>query len=942
MQGLGVEAHDVKKALGRTTHWNVQLVKRNAKNPKDWSNRGTGLNITKRWNGSIWGPKNWYVERLQKVWPRILFNRKIMIEKRWARLRLPDRWKEPTVFWALFWRGAHPPVYKKLSERSKEVLRVAQMETFRAKVRGFKTLKVGTASLFLALTMVAEGPIVNVLDNLLWDAAVFTRRDVHGWFTDPFARLRLNTYLRDRIRVKYTGWTDRAGAARAYKTFLFAERFKGLGGVVKEWETDTDKFRRSYGYYLETCGQNLCAKFLEGKIDAVSGRDFEINQGLLTLARRFKNNPVYLGYPGVGKSALVEGTAALIACGLVSKGMRSKVIYCVELVKAVAGTHYRGEFETKVFGLISEAVRNVNLVMFIDEVHSLVGAGEAEGAVDASTLFKPYMSRGKIAVIGASTFREFDASVGRDPALERRFRPLEVEEFSMVLTHDLIMSLAGVYENYYGVIYSFDVLECVVTSSVKYLTTRRLPDKALDLFDESGSTRSIRKPAAVKVRAVNKLERRDDKIKARFWDYGEDMEFLVRSLDEVDLPFILAQFRFVLEVPLKTRAIQTALRQNRLVFLDEVEPNTFLTKSWVTMVELLGVISHWTGVKRQGTSRQQGVEMLERVEDVLSTRVVGQYAAVSAIGRALRRARANVRPSSRPVASFMFCGPTGVGKTEVVKALSFFFYGSEEKMVRIDMGEYSEKEYVSKLIGPGPAYVGADVPGVLSGPMQSDSRRVVLFDEIEKCVYEVRCLLLQILEEAQIRDGHGRICDFKRAMIIATSNVGSLLILLYQQESGAKSHKKKEDLQTVVKGALRSEFAPEFLNRFDEIVIFNPISVQTLAVIRGVLFRQIQERVGVLEVLCQLTKPSHMVMCDLGYSVTMGVRPMKRMFSEVFDYVLAWSSVVEALSGRHEGHLFIDVGFVSREAHTVRLINPTQSGKMRDYGGYKIRRSLRY
>jgi hypothetical protein len=231
MQGLGVEAHDVKKALGRTTHWNVQLVKRNAKNPKDWSNRGTGLNITKRWNGSIWGPKNWYVERLQKVWPRILFNRKIMIEKRWARLRLPDRWKEPTVFWALFWRGAHPPVYKKLSERSKEVLRVAQMETFRAKVGGFKTLKVGTASLFLALTMVAEGPIVNVLDNLLWDAAVFTRRDVHGWFTDPFARLRLNTYLRDRIESNTPGGPIGPALRALIRRFFLLKGSKGLAGL---------------------------------------------------------------------------------------------------------------------------------------------------------------------------------------------------------------------------------------------------------------------------------------------------------------------------------------------------------------------------------------------------------------------------------------------------------------------------------------------------------------------------------------------------------------------------------------------------------------------------------------------------------------------------------------------------------------------------------------
>jgi ATP-dependent Clp protease ATP-binding subunit ClpC len=940
MQGLGVEARDVKKALARANPPYVTPEKYVTKLPKDCARRGKLFTITTPW-GNTWGPKNWYFDRLQKLWPKIMFIQENKPKKRVVKSRAsgslyrPARWQEEKKknFWNFFFSGTQKPVYERLSERSKEVLRVAQMETFRAKVGGFETFKVGTAALFLALTMVAEGAIAGVFNQLFWNAAALTRNNIQGWFSDPFARLRVNGYLKAKA-------TEKKGNSM---TFLFTERFKGLGGAVKEWGEEKAKFSRYYGYYLETNGENLCRKFLEGRIDSCSGRDSEISRGLMTLARRFKNNPCYLGSPGVGKSALVEGMAALIVCGLVKKAVRNKVIYCVELMKLVAGTYYRGEFETKLFGVIGEVSVGVgrNVVIFIDEVHSLVGAGEADGAVDASTLLKPYMSRGKISIIGASTFREFESSIGRDPALERRFRIIEVLEPTRSATYELILSLALVYETYHGVIYSFDAFEGVVGLSIKYLTTRRLPDKALDLFDECASTRSLKVPQSIMLPDSKKLAMRDARIRARFWDYGDEMEYLVRTLEEEDLPFILAQSRLMFGIPLKNRGLQTEIIQNRLMRLEagteEAIPMRFVNSS-----EVFDMISHWTGVVRRSTSREENATNLHGVENVLSTRVVGQYAAVSAIGRALRRARAEIRVSKRPIACFLFCGPTGVGKTEVVKALSFFFFGSEESMVRLDMGEYSERESTTKLIGPGPGYVGAGVPGTLSGPMQIDPRRVVLFDEVEKCAYEVRCLFLQVLEEASLRDGSGRLCDFRRALIVATSNVGSMQILL----SGKEALKKTSDpggaisIDTVVRVALRAEFAPEFLNRFDEIVIFNPVSPADLVIIQGVLFKQIQERLCVLGAHNQLTTVTHFLMGLLGFSSTMGVRPMKRMFSEVFDFVLAWSCVVEAFSGRRNAHLIIDVGFISKEDHQLGFLNPTGAKWLNDYGGYKVRRSL--
>lgn len=941
LQGIGVDFRSVRKALYRKPR-RRQLAPKNYRGvlPNDWLGRGTINHKTRRWCGS-WGPKNWYFEQLKKIEEKTVVSaRKTRTENwgGWAKSGLlatapPQRWLKQS-FWSRLFLGVQPPVYDRLSERSKEVLRVAQKETFRYQ-RGVEVLKVGTLGLVLALSMVEEGATVVVFERLLWESLAFTRKDFHLWFSDPFSRLRINNYIiRTRRRKVLTG-LDFASVARGC---YFISRFHGIGPKLVDWSKESRSFCRSYGYYLDMCGDNLSEKFLQGYFDGCSGRDYEIRSGLVVLNRRFKNNPVYVGYPGVGKTALVEGMASLIVSRLVPKKMIGKVIISVELMKLVAGTHYRGEFETKAYGVISEVAANDKLVMFIDEVHCICGAGEAEGTVDISTLLKPYMSRGKVSVIGATTYKEYEQSIQRDKALDRRFKQIEVGEPGRVETMILILELSVLYETYHGVIYWFDVLESSVGFAIKYLTARRLPDKALDLFDESGATQSVAIPVSVWFEDMERLEKQNVRVKSRFVEYADQIDTVIRGSNEAIIDNLaLARNDFL--IPAQSAGVLTGLVRERYGDTYGGNPERFRL-NFVNKSTLRRIVAQWTGVPlRKGRSM---LGKIEGVELSLCARVIGQMTAISSLVRAIRRAQAEIKVSPRPIACLMFCGPTGVGKTEVCKALAYHWFGAETSLLRIDMAEYSDKESSSKLIGVPPGFVGYGRPGLLTGAMRANSRRVVLFDEVEKAIYEVRCLLLQIMEEATITDGSAWVCNFRFSFVIMTSNAGSWEILEGRDgDRGGLPAKRGIPLTDRILKALRVEFQPEFLNRLDEIVVFNPISPENVKVIIGVVYKQVQERLGVLRVYSTLTAYARKLLNGVGYSSTMGARPVKRMFSEVFDLVMAYCCVVELYGGRTNAHLFLDVGILlwKKQEQTKYNYN-APSDHMSDYGGYRVIRSV--
>ena len=656
LQGMGVDFRSVREALYRKS-WEERLAPKNYRRvlPNDWLGRGTGNHKIRRWYGG-WGPKNWYFEQLEKSEKKTVVSaRKTRTETwgGWAKSGLlatspPQRWVKQS-FWSRLFLGVKPPVYDRLSERSKEVLRVAQKETFRYK-RGLQILKVGTLGLVLALSMVEEGAVVLVFERLLWESLAFTRRDFHLWFSDPFSRLRINNYvIRTRRRKVLTG-LDFASVARGC---YFISRFHGIGSKLVDWSEESRSFCCSFGYYLDSCGDNFSEKFLQGQFDGCSGRDYEIRSGLVVLNRRFKNNPVYVGYPGVGKTALVEGMASLIVSRLVPQKMIGKVIISVELMKLVAGTHYRGEFETKVYGVISEVAANDRLVLFIDEVHCMCGAGEAEGAVDVSTLLKPYMSRGKVSIIGATTHKEYEQTIQRDKALDRRFKQIEVREPGRVETLILILELSVLYETYHGVIYCFDVLEGSVAFAMKYLTGRRLPDKALDLFDESGATQSVLMPFPAWFEALECLENQTSRLKSRFVEYADQMDCVMRGPNEAivnDIAFLRNEFL----IPAQNAGVLTGLIREHYRGTFGANPEKFRL-NFVVKNTLIRIVAQWTGVPiRKGRS---ALGKIDQVELELRARVIGQFTAVSAIVRAIRRAQAEVRVSPRPIACLMFCGP---------------------------------------------------------------------------------------------------------------------------------------------------------------------------------------------------------------------------------------------------------------------------------------------
>ena len=620
------------------------------------------------------------------------------------------------------------------------------------------------------------------------------------------------------------------------------------------------------GKTLLEFSRDLTAMAREGRLDPVIGREKEIARALRILTRRTKNNPVLIGEPGVGKTAIAEGLAEKIAAGDVPEELIDKRILLLDLSGMVAGTKYRGEFEERIRAVLDEVRRDGNVILFIDELHTIVGAGSAEGAVDAANILKPALGRGEIRVIGATTLEEYRKFIEKDAALERRFQSVQVGEPDEGKALQILQGLRPKYEAYHGLSIEDEALRTAVTLSKRYLPDRFLPDKAIDLIDEAA--------ASVKLSARSaspELKALEEKASAA----ARDKETAIRAQDYEKA----ARLRDA-EESFRTQAAAERKKQAR-----EAEK----TAVRVTAEDIAAVVSNWTGIPVTRLNESESARLLT-LEETLHARVVGQEDAVRAVARAIRRGRVGVKDPKRPVGSFLFLGPTGVGKTELSKALAEAVFGSEDAMIRIDMSEYMEKHTVSRLIGSPPGYVGYDEGGQLTEKVRRKPYSVVLFDEIEKAHEDVWNILLQILEDGVVTDAQGRKVDFRNTAVIMTSNIGAKSITAAGTPLGfAPEEQKSADAQfAAVKAAviaeLRRTFRPEFLNRVDETIVFRRLSREDCAEIARRLLAQTVSRAAALGITLEADEDCAVSLAERGYDVSYGARPLRRLIrSEVED-----------------------------------------------------------
>ncbi len=609
---------------------------------------------------------------------------------------------------------------------------------------------------------------------------------------------------------------------------------------------------------LEQYGADLTQAARDGKLDPVIGRNDEIDRVIQILSRRTKNNPCLIGEPGVGKTAIAEGLAEKIAAQDVPESLRGRRVFALELSGVVAGTKYRGEFEERIKAILDEVKKSGNVILFIDEIHTLVGAGAAEGAIDAANILKPMLSRGEIQVIGATTLAEYRKYIEKDAALERRFQPVMVNEPSQEDSVSILMGLRDRYEAHHKLKISDEAIRAAVTLSTRYISDRYLPDKAIDLIDEAASR--LRMKAQTAPPDLKSLEDEAAKL-------SKDMDEAVQAQD--------------FEKAASLRDRKTEL--NKKI---ESQRNAWREKNGsagttVTEEDIANVVSGWTGIPVTRLTETES-ERLMKLEDELHRRVIGQDSAVSAVARAIRRGRVGLKDPKRPIGSFIFLGPTGVGKTELARALAEAMFGDENAMMRVDMSEYMEKHTVSKLIGSPPGYVGYDEGGQLTEKVRRHPYCVILFDEIEKAHPDVFNIMLQILEDGILTDAQGRRVDFKNSIIIMTSNIGAQLITNEGQRAlgfaGDEKHESTfEEISESVMGELKRAFRPEFLNRIDEIIVFHRLEKDEIRKIANLMLGEVTKRLEGMEIHLTWDDAALDKLVDMGYDPVYGARPLRRV-----------------------------------------------------------------
>ena len=640
-----------------------------------------------------------------------------------------------------------------------------------------------------------------------------------------------------------------------------------MGPEAAHYREEYRPFQKKNKNTLDKYARDLTKLAEQAKLDPIIGRETEIKRLVQIISRRTKNNPCLIGEPGVGKTAIVEGLAERITLGTVPDAIKDKRVCSLDLSAMVAGSKYRGEFEERIKNVIAEVAAAGNVILFIDEMHTLIGAGGAEGSLDASNILKPAMARGEIQVIGATTIDEYRKHIEKDAALERRFQPIMVEEPSTLEALDIIKGIAHLYEEHHNVTYTEDALNACVELSERYVSDRFLPDKAIDLLDEAGSK--------IRLGIVKSPEKLYDlEIKVR--EYEEALEEALINND--------------IEGASEIKNKRDAAREKLGKLKKKYSRDSKRKKLVVTDEDIAVVVAEWTKIPAARLNESEAIR-LSKLEKTLHKRVIGQDEAVSAVSKAVRRGRVGLKAKNRPIGSFLFLGPTGVGKTEVSKALAEAVFGKEDAMIRVDMTEYMEKHSVSKLIGSPPGYVGYDEGGQLSEQVRRHPYSVLLFDEIEKAHPDVFNILLQVLDDGRITDSQGRRVDFKNTIIIMTSNAGAQSIIEPKKLGFASGNNEKADYEHMkdsVMEEVRRIFKPEFLNRIDETIVFRQLSKQDMKKIVMIMMNELidrcKEQMGITLAIKDSLK-SYIV--DSAYEPKYGARPLRRKIQTAVEDALA-------------------------------------------------------
>jgi ATP-dependent Clp protease ATP-binding subunit ClpC len=821
--------------------------------------------------------------------------------------------------------------FDKFTDRARKVLTLAQDEAQR-----FNHNYIGTEHLLLGLVREGEGVAARVLENMNVELAKVR------------TAVEFIIGRGDRPVVGEVGLTPRAKrvielaideARRLGHNYIGTEHLllglvrEGEGiaaGVLESLGVNLDKVRHevirvlsqssSAGPAQETkrasktptvdqLGINLTELARSGKMDPVIGREKEIERVIQILSRRQKNNPALIGEPGVGKTAIAEGLAHRIVNGDVPETLLNKRVLTLDIGSLVAGTKYRGEFEERLKKIIEE-LRNTNdAVLFIDELHTLVGAGAAEGAIDAANILKPPLSRGELQCIGATTLDEYRKYIERDAALERRFQPVMVEEPTLEQSIDILMGIRERYEQHHKVAITDEAVKAAVDLSIRYIADRHLPDKAIDLIDEAASRVRLRHASAPP-------------------ELREAQKELDRVTKEKDAAINNQEY----EEAARLREAEATARETVEKLRTEWQSQVSSDQPTVDEEEIAQVVAMWTGIPVTRIAAEES-ERLLHMEDALHQRVIGQQEAIEVISKAVRRARAGLKDPKRPIGSFIFLGPTGVGKTELAKALAEFMFGSEDALIKIDMSEFMERHNVSRLVGAPPGYVGFDEGGQLTEAVRRKNYCVVLLDEVEKAHPEVFNILLQILEDGHLSDAKGRRVDFRNSIIIMTSNLGAkqlqtnatLGFRAMGDTDAARAETSYEIMKEKVAAELKNSFRPEFLNRIDATVVFRSLTVEEITEIVDLMLARVRDQLRAQQMSLDVTQEAKEHIIKLGYDVAYGARPLRRVIQNMIEDVLA----EHLLLGKYEPGTTIVVDKdpeAGLEIHAAETLAPVEAG----------------
>ena len=795
--------------------------------------------------------------------------------------------------------------FDKFTERARKVLTLAQEEAQR-----FNHNYIGTEHLLLGLVREGDGVAARVLSNMgvqlpkVRSAVEFIigRGDtmVMGEIgLTPRAKKVIELAVDEARRLNHhyigtehlllglvrEGEGIAAGVLESLGVNLEKVRAQVMQVVSQSASYSSQSKAQTKTPYMDALGVDLTEAARSSKLGPLIGRSMEIDRVMQILSRRTKNNPALIGEPGVGKTAIVEGLAQRIVAGDVPEQLQNKRLVALDIGALVAGTKYRGEFEERLKKIVGE-VKETGSILFIDELHTLVGAGAAEGAVDAANILKPALSRGELQTIGATTLDEYRKYIEKDAALERRFQPVQVDEPSVEETILILTGVRSLYEEHHKLRISDEALKAAGNMAARYITDRFMPDKAIDLIDE----------AASRVRMYRSAQPPSLK---------EAMAGLTSLQRELEAAITSQEFELAAELRDRERKLRDRIDSQE----QELRDNRSGDELYVTEEDVAEVVSMWTGIPLARIAGEES-ERLLKMEDALHHRIIGQDEAISTLAKAVRRARAGIKNPKRPIGSFIFLGPTGVGKTELAKTLAEYLFDDEDAMVRIDMSEYQERHTVSRLIGAPPGYVGYDEGGSLTEAVRRRPYRVILFDEIEKAHPDVFNTLLQVLDDGRLTDGQGRTVDFRNTVIIMTSNLGTgaqerATFGFTQRPDGTVVH----DLQTSIEKALREFFRPEFLNRIDEIVVFEPLTRAELLKIVDILVAEVRGRLSERKLDFDLTQAAKDELVREGYDPAFGARPLRRTVQRRIENELA----KRVLAGEFEEGTKVTVGFENGE-----------------------------